>query len=406
MSGCQEKNVKKIKECENEFKNAAIEAVTIQNKKYYVDAGTGELQEVFLEKRWGKHKVENRKVERCYRMLANRVDEDSVYWSERADRLRDCGTHLWGNLFSVGKDSEIFKITHTESCRIRLCPLCAWRRSIKIQVHTRKILEAMHAERDDYEYLLVTFTVPNVKGEELSAKITDMMKAWNRLQTYKRYKQAVIGWYRGLEITHNTKKYKMGYSELEKKVVHIVDDEGNYLLNPSYDTYHPHFHCIFVVNKSYFTSRDYIEHDEWLTMWQRAMRDSSITQVDVRKIKPKKSVSDESRDFGEKIISAICEVAKYTVKSADYILPWNWELSCDAVAVLDKALMNRRLVAYGGVMKEWHKKLNLDDEIDGNLIEDGETPNGELIGEFCAVWNVGFQQYIVKRFPVSEKEQK
>ena len=46
-------------------------------------------------------------------------------------------------------------------------------------------------------------------------------------------------------------------------------------------------------------------------------------------------------------------------------------------------------------MKEWHKKLNLDDEIDGNLMENGETPNGELLREMCAVWHVGYQQYII-----------
>ena len=32
-------------------------------------------------------------------------------------------------------------------------------------------------------------------------------------------------------------------------------------------------------------------------------------------------------------------------------------------------------------MKEWHKKLNLDDEIDGKLIEEGEDINRELIKE-------------------------
>ena len=95
------------------------------------------------------------------------------------------------------------------------------------------------------------------------------------------------------------------------------------------------------------------------------------------------------------IISAVCEVAKYTVKSGDYVLPWDWDMSCKSVEVLDKALANRRLVAYGGIMKDWHKKLNLDDEIDGNLIEDSETPNGEVIREVCAFWNVGYQQYLI-----------
>ena len=78
---------------------------------------------------------------------------------------------------------------------------------------------------------------------------------------------------------------------------------------------------------------------------------------------------------------AVCETTKYTVKNEDYILSNNWQLTLESVATLDKALANRRLVAFGGVMKEWHKKLNLDDEIDGKLIEEGEDINRELIKE-------------------------
>ena len=129
-------------------------------------------------------------------------------------------------------------------------------------------------------------------------------------------------------------------------------------------------------------------------MWQKAMKDSTITQVDVRKVKPKKT-NNVGTCFADMIISAVCEVAKYTVKSDDYIMPWNWNMSCKTVEVLDKALANRRLVAYGGVMKDWHKKLNLDDEIDGDLVENGETPNGEIIREICATWKVGYQQYVI-----------
>lgn len=100
-------------------------------------------------------------------------------------------------------------------------------------------------------------------------------------------------------------------------------------------------------------------------------------QVDVRKVKAKAEKGKDSND----IIGAVCETTKYTVKNEDYILPNNWQLTLESVATLDKALANRRLVAFGGVMKEWHKKLNLDDEIDGKLIEEGEDINGELIKE-------------------------
>ena len=45
-------------------------------------------------------------------------------------------------------------------------------------------------------------------------------------------------------------------------------------------------------------------------------------------------------------------------------------------------------------MKDWHKKLNLDDPIDGDLMCDGEDVNGELLRTECYIWNTGYQQYI------------
>lgn len=377
--------------------------VSFDQKRYVVDEETGELLEILSDKTrtgrerpWREHKIENQSVEQCYRRLADDSADRGVseYWTRRADRLHDCGAFLQFNVYDAEGGREM-KIKHANSCRVRLCPLCTWRRSIKIQTHTRAILEHMQAEKK-YEYILVTLTVPSVTGAELSDKITDMMTAWNRFAGYKAFKQAVKGWYRGLEVTHNLSKYKFRWVKKggKRRKEYLTDDAGNKIPNPAYDTYHPHFHCIMAVDDHYFRGRDYIKHEDWLAMWRKATRDESITQVDVRRVKPKK-VDNVGASFGDMMIQAVCEVAKYTVKASDYVMPWDWDMSCKSVSILDGALADRRLVAYGGVMKDWHKKLNLDDEIDGDLIEDGETPNGEVVGEVCAVWNVGYQQYII-----------
>jgi len=375
-----------------DVKNKIVE---VDNKKYLVDTETGELIEILSDKSsigkerpWREHKIENMTVEQAYRGLAE-CSSEADYWTKKAERLQNCGVHLWFNIFSDGTGGEKMKIKHAESCRVRLCPLCTWRRSIKIHTHMRKILEHMQ-EENKYQYILVTLTVPNVPGDKLNDKLDELMKAWNRLQTYKRYKMAVKGWYRGLEISHNVQKWQGKWVKTKngkQRFVMFFDENGNKVSNPFYDTYHPHFHCIMAVNKSYFDDKQYIPQAEWLEMWRKATRDNSITQVDVRKVKPKKGADPTD------IIGAVCEVTKYTVKNGDYILPKDWNMTLSSVEVLDKALANRRLVAFGGVMKDWHKKLNLDDEVDGDLIEDGEDVNGELIGEKCAVWYVGYQQY-------------
>lgn len=344
--------------------------VVINGKEYVVDAETGDLHEILTDisstgrkRPWKKHKIENMKLAEIYDSLAeSEIDKD--YWQKRGDRLRNCNTHLGFSVFDGGTGDETMKVTHAESCRVRLCPLCSWRRTIKIFTHARKIIEKMQ-EEGKYAYIMVTLTVPNVTADKLNETITRMMEAWRKFQQYKKFDKAVEGWYRGLEVTHNVNKR-----------------------SSSYDTYHPHFHCILAVNKSYFDSRDYISRNEWLEMWRRAYRDETITQVDVRRVKPKKGKDPND------IIGAVAEVAKYTVKAGDYILPNNWDLSCDSVRILDKALANRRLVAFGGVMKDLHKKLNLDDEIDGDLIEDGDCENGKPTAEVMYFWHVGYQEYI------------
>ena len=332
--------------------------VFLDGKKYIRDETTGELLEVLCDRSstgkkrpWRKHKVENQQVEKCYRLLAER--DRGRHWEKYADRLRDCGVYLFFRVHEGGR----LTVKHANSCCVRLCPVCAWRRSVKIRVHMRKILEQMEQE-GKYAYLMLTLTVPNIPGEELSGKLDEMMRAWSKLERTVPFQKAIKGWYRGLEITHNL---------------------GN-------DTYHPHFHCLLAVNPSYFRDRTYICHEDWLALWQRAMKDESITQVDIRKVKPRQ---------GDDAFKAVCEVTKYAAKTTDYVMPWDWEMSCQIVEVLDRALHRRRLVAFGGRLKKLHKQLNLDDEIDGDLTEGGEMPEGEIVSEICAVWHVGYQQYIV-----------
>lgn len=313
---------------------------------------------------WKKLKLKAIQLSDIYKSLYDEELEktlysvDPEYWSKRAERTFQCCDMLMFDEYQDGQK----KLTGSSSCRVRLCPLCSWRRSLKIQVNARKVFEYV-MNQGEYQYAFLTLTVPNCKAEELAETLTEMFSAWNRFMGYKKIKSAVLGWYRALEVTHN------------------VNPDSK-----SYDTYHPHFHCILVLPKKYY-KKYYIPRDEWLALWRKAMRDDSITQVDIRKVKPK--------DNG--FVSAICEAAKYTVKSNDYILPENWHLSMNAVRTLDLALAKRRLVAYGGFLKEIHRDLNLDDEVDGDLVhidEDAIYKEG-VKKQIVAIWSVGYQEYYI-----------
>lgn len=268
-------------------------------------------------------------------------DDLKKRWVRRSRQLLNC------NNFMQTSNGRIYRAFF---CKTRLCPLCSWRRSIKIAMHTRAILSALMADCPDVDFIFLTLTVPNVSASELPGKLSQMFKAWDKmtasgrnLSDAKRFNSAILGYYRGLEITYNSKT----------------------------DTYHPHFHCLLAVRSRYFKDDTYIKQSEWLAMWQRAMKDQTIKMVNVKKVKPNKKILSDS-DFNAKlsptevkalaVISAVTEVTKYTVKTSDYIdLP-------KVTRVLDLALERRRLVAYGGLLADYHKKLNLDDEVEGDLL--------------------------------------
>lgn len=298
---------------------------------------------------WKDKKAANCLLAAAYESLGTNTPE----YKTKASKLRECASWLE---FAIGENG-VKKLHKANFCRLRLCPICAWRRSLKIYSHTSRIMAGMKSERV-YAYLFLTLTVRNCSSDQLSTEISNMMSSWNRFMGYKAIKDVVRGWYRGLEITHN------------------IDQSS-----PFFGTFHPHFHCILAVPVSYFKNAGYLSHEKWTSLWKKAARLDYEPQVDVRRIK-----GDTAK--------AVAEVAKYAVKDADYIIPDDWDLTTETVKLLDEVLAYRRLVAYGGKMAEWHKKLNLDDEMDGDLIHvDGDEIPEEQQKLINYVWNVGYNQY-------------
>lgn len=272
---------------------------------------------------------------------------DRLGYDSRAERVNECGTFLEFRL-KASDVSEKWLLHKANFCRDRLCPLCCWRRTQKIFGQVSRIMDVIG---DSYSYIFLTLTVPNCDGEKLSATLDEMQKGFHKLVNYKKFKAAVVGVFKSLEITRNKKN----------------------------GTYHPHYHCILAVEKGYFTGNNYIKRDTWLAMWQKAMKNPGITQVDVRKCKPKEEIKEGERSV-KSIGAAVAEAAKYAVKSSDYIIPGDPELTDDIVFTLSAALHGRRLCSFSGVFDEVRKKLALDDCENGDLIhtDSEETGTGSV----------------------------
>lgn len=250
-------------------------------------------------------------------------------FSDKSSRVRDCGSLLEfaHEIDQNGAVSPRGKLNKAYFCRDRLCPMCNWRRSFKIFGQVSKIMDNIEP---DFEYLFLTLTIPNVEPECLNLALNELLKAWHRFINYKAIRTAFKGFVRCLEITRNSQN----------------------------GTYHPHFHIVVAVNKSYFTSRDYIKRDDLLKLWQKATRDNSITQVDIRRARQK--TPDKENGSGS-LGSVVAELCKYAVKDNDYLIEEDFEQSKKIVSQLGSALKGRRLVAFGGVFKQVFEKLKFED---------------------------------------------
>lgn len=337
-----------------------------------------DLDDKGRERPWSSKKMQNEQLSTIY----------SAFDTKKAERLLGCASFL-----GYQKVDNKFKLKTANFCRVRLCPVCIWRRSLKLFSQMQRILIECQKQYA-YKYLFVTLTVQNVDGQALSSTIDKLMVGVNRLLKYKAVDGVAEGYLRTMEITHD-----MNYlitPHMYKKSKDFYDRQGFEvgMINPNFNMYHPHFHLLIAVKKSYFKDKKkYINQEVWTDMWRKAMKLDYTPVVNVKRVKSQNGETD-----AESVIKAVCEVSKYSVKPDDFIMPDDFELSLETVQILDKALESRRFVGFGKLFKDIHKQLNLSDaEDDANLINvsEDDEPIVDLPkdDEVFYSWSSGYKQY-------------
>lgn len=285
------------------------------------------------------------------------------YYMEEVDlaaawRMKRCADRL---SFTRDADGHM-KLRQAYFCRVRLCPMCQWRRSLKMHGQVRQCIEYLTKVRTEagqrpYKYVLLTLTVPNCTGQALCSTLDLLQASWKRLQRRAEYLAAIKGNVRCVEITYNRMT----------------------------DTYHPHIHALLAVLPSYFTGRTYITQDRWLQIWRECTGMPQITQVDVRK-----TTGDAA---------AVAEVTKYATKSMDYLVPGDRDRNIEVVETLLCSCHKRRFAGWGGVLRKAHQALQLDDVETGDLVH---TDNADPAApEAAPVWS--WDWYVGPRLYLAEK---
>lgn len=258
----------------------------------------------------------------------------------KAARMRDCAQ--W--LSFVRAEGGGLKLHDARFCRVRLCPICQWRRSLKTAAQMYQIIDV--AERQGYKFLFLTLTLKSCSGSELGAELTHVIRGFNRLTKYKKFVSAVHGYYRGTEITYNSDT----------------------------NEYHPHLHCILAVKSTYFKGTTYLSQASWSELWRKALQVDYTPIVHIKKC------------YGGG--KSVAEACKYCVKPSEILQPDDWDMTVDVVQTLDAAVANRRFIGLGGIFKDIHKQLQLDDMEDGDLVHMDEKEAEERTPEeIFFFWN-------------------
>lgn len=279
---------------------------------------------------------------------------------KKAERVRDCANVLEFKPTDEGR----LKLYKTWFCKSKLCPICNWRRTMKQSSQSTSVVAEVVRRKPKARWLFLTLTVKNVyDGESLNNSLSSMAKGFRRMMDYKKVAKNLVGFMRATEVT----------------------------VNPKDNSYNQHIHVLLCVENTYFkNTENYITQNQWTSLWQKAMKLDYTPTVHVQSVKPK---SKRKTDMA----SAIAETAKYPTKDTDYLTK-DREKNLQRVADLEEGLYRKRLISYGGLLKQIHKELNLDDVEDGDLIhsDDEEDEAMEDAYSITAMWNWQRQKYYIK----------
>lgn len=273
------------------------------------------------DKPWDKHRANVDKVEHLYA---------GTEFQNYSDRLRFCSEFLDFKLVPEEAAGELkLKLNRARFCRVRHCPVCQWRRSLRWKAKAYQVLPKIVEDFSTHRWLFLTLTVKNCPITELKKTLQWMNKAWQRLSQRKIF--PADGWLRSTEVTRGR--------------------DGSA---------HPHFHCLLMVKASYF-GKNYIKQAQWVELWQKSLRVDYKPVLDVQAVKR-----------GKQPMSLVPELLKYCVKESDLVADREWFLE------LTRQMHKMKCVTTGGVLKDYLKGLEQEPE---DLIgegEDNEVDEGHL----------------------------
>ena len=319
--------------------------IELHNTEKIIMQNTDKLKKSDLQlaenlERFRRHKLLLQKLNRKFQSVISN--------SQKRRRICECGSFLKFNLYQhIETDEQMRSLIGANFCKFRFCPMCSWRKARTLCNEVLQKINSVSEVHNGVAFLFLTLTVKNPPITELNASVKHLNNSFMRMSKIQAFKRAVLGYVRAVE---------------------FVGD------NTHEGEAHPHFHCLLVVRKSYFKSRDYLNQSHWTEMWKSALRVEYTPLVNVKRIKAKGTLSA--------LQSACLEVVKYAVSFSDMS-----KMTTDDIKELFKQTRGVRQYALGGEVKT--AELS-----ETQVFSEDEW---DLIGEELFQWSAdNYQRYMIK----------
>lgn len=231
---------------------------------------------------------------------------------KKAEVCGECGSFLSFDLWrNKETNDEKRTLESANFCKVKWCPMCAWRKTRKLAGEIKSTLEQIEAQYK-VRYLFLTLTIKNPPLTELRNTIKYMSNAFKLLTKNKLFKKNVLGYIRAIEYLGD--ETKSGEA-------------------------HPHYHIILAVNATSYFGGNYISQAKWTELWKQALKADYTPIVDIRTIRAKNEKWKDSD-------SAIFETLKYCVAPLELV-----KLSQENFKELDKQTKGARQYNKGGLIK-------------------------------------------------------
>ena len=288
------------------------------------------------DKPWDKHRKNADIVSNYYRQGG---------MDSHAERVSLCSQLLEFNMLLDKKvGQQKLKLASAKFCRVRHCPICQWRRSLRWKAKAYENLPKVVADYPNGRWIFLTLTMKNCQLTDLRETLHHLNQSFRRLTQLKAFPG--IGWVKSVEITRGR--------------------DGSA---------HPHLHCLIMLKDSYY-KEDYLSKSDLIALWKQCLRVDYCPVLDV------KAVQAESSPVG-----LIAEILKYQCKESDLIADCDWFLE------YVKQVHGTRAVGVGGVLRDYFRELEEEPE---DLIGHDEESTEDTQGPSLYFrWNRKIRKYVM-----------